>query len=104
MLSRSLKHVHRWIRGYGLHALRTLIAPRVAGPKHVLFAICDHYEPLWGGAGAAQGRDRVARWEREYPAYASEFQDAYGRPPRHTFFFPGEQYSADYLAPLGRLA
>jgi hypothetical protein len=104
LFSRSLKHIHRWIRGYGLHALRKLGAPRVEGPKHVLFSMCDHYEPLWGGATATHGRDRVARWERDYPVLASEFRDAYGRPPQHTFFFPGEQYSEDYLAALGRLA
>ena len=102
-LSLSLKHVHRWIRGYGLHALKNLAVPLTQGPKHVLFSMCDHYEPLWGGAGATHGRDRVARWEREYPLLAGEFRDAYGRPPRHTFFFPGEQYSTDTLAPLGRL-
>jgi hypothetical protein len=100
----AYKQNHRWISGYGRHVLKNLTARRTEGPKHVLFSMCDHYEPLWGGAGAAQGRDRVARWEREYPVLANEFRDADGRPPRHTFFFPGEQYSADYLAPLGRLA
>jgi hypothetical protein len=104
LLSRSFKHGHRWIRGYGLHLLRKLGAPRVLGPRHVLFSMCDHYEPLWGGATAAHGRERVARWERDYPALAGEFRDAYGRPPQHTFFFPGEQYSDDSLAALGRLA
>jgi hypothetical protein len=103
-LALSCRHIHRWIRGYGLHVLKNLTTSRTEGPKHVLFAMCDHYEPLWGGAAAAQGRDRVARWEREYPVLANEFRDADGRPPRHTFFFPGEQYSADYLAALGRLA
>jgi hypothetical protein len=101
---RSLKHTHRWIGRWGLHALRNFVTPRTPGPRHVLFAMCDHYEPLWGGAGAAQGRERVVRWEREYPAFAREFRDADGRPPRHTFFFPGEQYYADYLASLARLA
>jgi hypothetical protein len=65
--------------------------------------MCDHYEPLWGGACAAHGQERVAVWERDYPALAAEFRDADGRPPRHTFFFPGEQYSTDYLAALSRL-
>jgi hypothetical protein len=104
VLSLSCKHIDRWIRGYSVHALKNLTVPRTEGPKHVLFSMCDHYEPLWGGAGAALVRDRVSRWEREYPVFANEFTDADGRPPRHTFFFPGEQYSADYLAPLGRLA
>lgn len=105
MLARvSQKHIHRWIGGYGLHLLRNLTEPRTGGPKHVLFSMCDHYEPLWGGAGAAHGRARVGRWEREYPPLASEFRDADGRPPQHTFFYPGEQYSAHCLAALGRLA
>ena len=99
----SDKHMHRWIAGYGLHLVRRLASRRAVGPKHVLFSMCDHYEPLWGDAGAALGRDRVARWERDYPVLAREFRDADGRPPRHSFFFPGEQYSADSLAALGRL-
>ncbi|HLK40237.1 MAG TPA: hypothetical protein VKU41_25975 [Polyangiaceae bacterium] len=98
------KHLRRWIRGYGTHALRRLRAPRPEGPTHVLFAMCDHYEPLWGRAGHAVGSDRVARWVRDYPVLAREFRDASGRPPRHTFFFPGEQYADDLLAGLGRLA
>ncbi len=98
------KQIHRWIGAYALHVLRRRRAPEPGGPRHVLFSMCDHYEPLWGGAGAARGRDRVARWEREYPALASEFRDADGRPPLHTFFFPGEQYSAEYLAALARIA
>jgi hypothetical protein len=104
-LSSSYRHLDRWIPGYGLHLLRTVVtAAPVVGPRHVLFSMCDHYEPLWGKAGAAQGRERVARWERDYPPLAGEFRDADGRPPRHTFFFPGEQYSEEYLAALGRLA
>jgi hypothetical protein len=47
---------------------------------------------------------RVARWEDAYPKLAREFRDASGRPPRHTFFFPGEQYAPRYLEALGRLA
>jgi hypothetical protein len=102
-LARSPKNIHRWIGGYGLHALRSLTAPRPVGPTHVIFSMCDHYEPLWGHAGAGQGRERVDRWERDYPVLASEFRDADGRPPQHTFFFPGEQYSEDYLSALARL-
>jgi hypothetical protein len=35
---------------------------------------------------------------------AGEFRDADGRSPRHTFFFPGEQYEARFLERLGDLA
>jgi hypothetical protein len=97
------RNVHRWIAGYGRHVLRRLATPEPEGPRHVLFAFCDHYEPLWGGAGAEQGKERVRRWENEYPALVADVRDADGRPPRHSFFFPGEQYSPEYLDSLGRL-
>jgi hypothetical protein len=70
----------------------------------VLFAFCDHYEPLWGGATEADGKRRVARWVEDYPRLAAEFRDADGKPPRHTFFFPGEQYTPGYLDSLATIA
>jgi hypothetical protein len=101
---RRHKHLHRWIVGYGLHRLKNLALPKSCGLRHVLFAVCDHFEPLWGNANDTLGRERVARWERGYPEFAKHFADADGRPPRHTFFFPGEQYRPEYLDSLGRLA
>ena len=103
-LSLTPRHIHRWIGGYARSVVERLTEPRPEGPCHVLFALCDHFEPLWGGASGELGRQRVDRWEREYPALAGEFRDADGLPPRHTFFFPGEQYAPSYLDSLGRLA
>jgi hypothetical protein len=100
----SPRHIHRWLGGYARSVVDRMKDPVPEGPCHVLFALCDHYEPLWGGADELLGRERVERWEREYPVLASEFRDADGQPPRHTFFFPGEQYSPRYLESLGRLA
>jgi hypothetical protein len=89
-----------WIRDRARGALR----PRVAGPRHLIFAVCDHYEPLWGGAPLETGRARVRAWTEGYPACFGEFRDADGRPPRHSFFFPGEQYAPELLEPLADLA
>jgi len=76
---------------------------RERGPTHLLVAVCDHYEPLWGDATLGRGSERVRRWVEDYPRAFGEFRDADGRPPRHSFFFPGEQYQAEYLDALGRL-
>jgi hypothetical protein len=103
-LTMTPKHIHRWIGGYARSVVERLVEPKLEGPRHVLFALCDHYEPLWGSASAAHGKERVDRWEREYPKLAGEFRDADGRPPRHSFFFPGEQYAPGYLDSLARLA
>ena len=44
-----------------------------------MFALCDHYEPLWGKAPDDVGVDRVDVWAERYPALG-EFRDADGRP------------------------
>jgi len=98
------RNVHRWLGGYAQSSLRQLLAPRHEGLRHLLVAVCDHYEPLWGNATLEHGRSRVERWLAEYPKLAREFRDADGRPPRHTFFFPGEQYQPEYLDALAQLA
>ena len=98
------KNLHTWLPGWARHLAARARMPRVDGPRHLLFAFCDHYEPLWGKPTVAIGDDRVAAWERGYPELAREFRDADGRPPRHSFFFPGEEYQPSYLERLARLA
>ena len=68
----------------------------------MLFALCDHYEPLWGGAPDDIGRARVDAWADGYSQLAA-FRDSDGRPPRHGWFFPGEEYRAYFLDRLGEL-
>jgi hypothetical protein len=74
------------------------------GPRHLLFALCDHYEPLWGKAADDVGERRVRAWTEGYPRLAERYRDADGHSPRHSFFFPGEEYRPSYLDALGGLA
>ncbi|HEY4242885.1 MAG TPA: hypothetical protein VGM88_23880 [Kofleriaceae bacterium] len=76
---------------------------RPAGPRHLLFALCDHYEPLWGHAPDDVGHARVDAWAAGYPALDA-FRDSNGRPPRHGWFFPGEEYRPRFLDELATLA
>jgi hypothetical protein len=109
------KNLHVWTAGYarwlaGSAATRTAVRARSVlglqggGPRHLLFAFCDHYEPLWKTTDRAAGRERVRAWHRLYPELAAPFRDADGRPPRHSFFFPGEEYEPGYLDDLADLA
>ena len=86
------KNLHTWLGGYARQRIENARAPRPIGPRHLLFAFCDHYEPLWGNATPEVGDARVRAWAERYPELAGAFRDADGRPPRHSFFFPGEQY------------
>ncbi|MBE7478447.1 MAG: hypothetical protein HS104_00425 [Polyangiaceae bacterium] len=97
------KNLHRWILGYARALLERAAEAEPVGPRHVLVALCDHFEPLWGGASDATGSQRVERWLRGYPELARAFRDSDGRPPRHSFFFPLEQYRPEYLEMLASL-
>jgi hypothetical protein len=98
------KNLHTWMGGWARHLARQALAPRVEGPRHLLFAVCDHYEPLWGKPDPDRGAARVQAWHQRYPRLADRFRDADGHPPRHSFFFPGEEYAPEYLDPLADLA
>jgi hypothetical protein len=69
----------------------------------VLFCIADHFEPDVGGADRAAQVARVERWVREYPALVRRHQDADGRRPRWTFFYPVETYDAELVERLASL-
>jgi hypothetical protein len=98
------KHLDRWLGGWlrdvGRRAWSR--APR-GGPRHLLFAFCDHFEPLWGGATREVGSARVRAWREGYGALAEGFRDADGLSPRHSFFYPGEQYEPAWLEALAGL-
>jgi hypothetical protein len=98
------KNLHTWLPGYARFLVERAGWRRRRGLTHVLFAFCDHYEPRWGKATEQVGEARVRFWEERYPELARGFRDSGGRPPRHSFFFPGEEYAPSYLARLARLA
>jgi hypothetical protein len=98
------RHLDRWLGGYVRHLLRRARTPKPNGPRHILFALCDHYEPAWGDAPASVASERVKRWAVGYPELTRDFRDADGCPPRHTFFYPGEQYTPSALEQLAALA
>ena len=92
-----LRGANRWLPGYLRSQLRR--PGLVQGPVHLMFGIMDHYEPLNPGGKQPYelGMKRVARWRDQYRSFADQFHDADGRPPRHTFFYPEEEYHQDYL-------
>lgn len=96
------RHLDRWLIPYLVQAVARW-RPRRRGPVHLLLCIADHYEPKRGGADLAVARERVACWTRDYPRLLGSFRDADGRPPRHTFFYPAEEYEPELLDDLAEL-
>lgn len=97
------KHFERWLGGYLRALARRALAPRVTGTRHLLVAICDHYEPLWGRVTEEVGVARVNYWCDRYPRLMESFRDADGKGPQHSFFFPGEEFRPRFFDSLDRL-
>jgi len=55
--------------------------------------MADHFEPDYDAA-------RMDEWARRYAALAARHRDSAGRPPQHTWFYPGEQYSREIYRTL----
>lgn len=71
------------------------------GITHVMFCFVDHYEPQWKNPNNIDlERKRVDRWFDQYPKMADKFKDADGYSPKHSFFYPEEEYREEHLAKL----
>lgn len=88
------KGLHRWLPGHLLDRDRSPVPGR---PLHVLLAVCDHFEPDRDRVPADRAARRVGRWLDEYPKRFARFRDADGRPPQHSFFYPIDEYRAEYV-------
>ena len=67
-------------------AVKGMVAAPAAFPVHVFVLFTDHFEPDYDVG-------KVEDWSRRYAALAARHKDSVGRPPQHTFFYPGEQSS-----------
>jgi hypothetical protein len=73
-----------------------------SGKRHLLFCVADHFEPfdrtimpdgrITGGVSDSDALRLVKEWCTEYRDALGEFRDADGMPPRHTFFYPWDEY------------
>lgn len=96
-LAAYARHVHIWILPYLWGALRRAApAPRSGRPVDILFCVADHFEPA--------SLRQVQPWIEAFPLLAAAHRDSDGRPPRHTWFYPCEQYQPECLDALARLA
>jgi hypothetical protein len=74
----------------------TPVDQQSSGPTHVFFVFVDHFEPDHDDA-------RANAWAKRYVQLASHHRDADGRPPQHTWFYPGEQQDEPILDTLHAL-
>jgi hypothetical protein len=97
----STRGLDRWLIPYLASAAKRR-HPDPGQSVHLLLCIGDHYEPGNGHVAPAVARSRVEKWVSTYSKTLGGFHDSDGRPPRHSFFYPMEQYvEADLTALAG---
>jgi hypothetical protein len=92
------KSIDKWLFGYLASVFRR--PRRHSGMRHLIVAVCDHFEPFRGGTATTEARRIVRAWTDAYPKVVDGFLDADGCPPKHTFFYPEEEYDEQILDQL----
>lgn len=100
MRDRGLRY---WLPRYLAQTLARRRRRPQGGLVHILFVVCDHYEPRHGATREGQDRERLETWSREYPHFRERCRAAFGHAPRHTWFYP-PHHGLEHLETLGRWA
>lgn len=95
------KAIDKWFWGYLKSVLRREYSENIT--RHLIFCVADHFEPFVHHADKKEAQARTKRWVKEYPKLVQQFIDVDGISPRHTFFYPAEQYDEEILNMLGQL-
>jgi hypothetical protein len=70
--------------------------------RHVIFLVCDHFEPRHGIAHAEQADERMKLWASEYASFQQRCYKAFGTSPKHTWFYP-PHHGYEHLSHLARM-
>lgn len=70
---------------------------------HLLFFVCDHYEPRHHAKEPGQAAARIQAWHHGYRQMQEECFQRHGLRPVHTWFYP-PHHGDEYLPALARMA
>jgi hypothetical protein len=95
------RNIQNWFPAYIKWRLKSRDAAN-SSPVDIYFCVADHFEPFWNGADRAIALQRVRRWCHDYASIAANRKDSVGQRPRHTMFYPIEEYDEEILDILKR--
>lgn len=95
------RNMQYWLPAYLNQLLSRSRAVECGTTVYVCFA--DHFEPFGGGSDTDRAREKVTLWAEKYPAIASRHLDSFGGHPKHSFFYPIEEYDPWILDRLADL-
>ena len=102
MRDRGLRY---WLPAYAAQTMRRRRLRKLRAQKttHILFLVCDHFEPRHGIQGEQQARARLEAWHSGYRALQEECLARFGLRPLHTWFYP-PHHGREHLPALARMA
>lgn len=98
------RNIHRWIGPHIAGGMKRILhRPPPDQRLHVMFCVADHFEPYRGNASDSLAAVRVKKWAENLPHLAEGIAGSDGKPYKHTFFYPKEEYSRDILDELSEI-
>jgi len=94
-----------WLPTYLKETLQRskLRATRKRQLTHLLFLVCDHYEPRHGAKTPEQAATRVRTWHERYKQMQDQCASEFGLRPLHTWFYP-PHHGYEHLPALAAMA
>ena len=83
------RNMHLWIVPYVYRKIKKMPIPE---HQHVYFCLADHYEPYFNNASEEDARQLVDSWVESYKDIAVKHTDTDGNHPKHSYFYPAEEY------------
>jgi hypothetical protein len=102
MRDRGLRY---WLPSYagGVLQRRRLRAARARTLTHIIFLVCDHFEPRHAVRQPEQAAERLRAWHSGYKALQDECVQRWGMRPVHTWFYP-PHHGDEHLPALAHMA
>ena len=69
---------------------------------HIIFLVCDHFEPRHGVISDDQPFERLRTWRTEYARFQERCRARFGSSPMHTWFYP-PHHGTEHLANLSAM-
>src|SRR4051812_39054670 len=94
-----------WVPSYvrGAFARSRLRARRRTQLTHILFLVCDHFEPKHAVKRAERPAERMTAWKKGYAELQRQCLESFGTRPVHSWFYP-PHHGPEHLAPLAEMA
>jgi len=97
-----IRHADIWFPSFARGRMERWLRPKPK-PERLWFTLADHFEPLWRQAGEDLAEERVRAWRKGWPEISRRNVDSTGRGAQYSFFYPQEEYRAQFLDRLAEM-